>query len=294
MKQHPSCNTKAVFYFATALLIATRSRCHAQCTLCKDGSPPTRPYFLIHLPQVPAASCAEMATFVPLLIADAEGERCKLLQRTSSICGCPILRDGCDLCPDGSLIHPNNTFTLLPQFGEILPGVTYTCQLMEALLNGTEKDDPLCDNVQGNAAKPCGCPNATVSGGVVAFTERLDDKLWFEFQGAKDANDIMRLYTATRISSGLSIFGALLVLHDSLRFPQRRKHVYNQLVWTMASFDILYGVGIALQQIPRPTGTITSSPGSKGTEATCKAQGWLIQWSGMSSLFLNGALSTCK
>ena len=294
MKQHLSCKTISVFYIATGLFATTLLRCRAQCTLCMDGSAPTRPDLLIHLPPNPASSCAEMAIFTPLLIADAETERCKLLQRASGICGCPTIRDGCHLCPHGSLIHPNNTFTQLPQFGEIVEGVTYTCQLMEALLNGTEKDDPFCDNVQGNAAKPCGCPNATQSGDAVPFFENLEDELWFGFQGAKEEKDNLRLYTATRISSGLSIFGALLVLHDCFRFLQRRKHVYNQIVGTMACFDILYSVSIALQQIPRPSGTITSAAGSKGNEATCKAQGWFIQWSGMSSLFLNGALSTCK
>jgi hypothetical protein len=91
----------------------------------------------------------------------------------------------------------------------------------------------------------------------------------------------------------MSITGALFVIQDNLRDKKRRSNQYNQIVTAMAFFDIIHGIASALLDIPRPTDDALRTKGERGNEATCKAQGFFIQWGGLTSLFFNASLSAC-
>jgi hypothetical protein len=96
-----------------------------------------------------------------------------------------------------------------------------------------------------------------------------------------------------RSAAGLSILGALLVIIDNLRNRKRLSNLYNQIVAAMACFDIIYSITAAFLNIPRPADDSFSAYGEYyGNRASCTAQGWMYQWSGMTSLFFNASLST--
>mmetsp|Transcript_31937 Transcript_31937/g.52706 ORF Transcript_31937/g.52706 Transcript_31937/m.52706 type:complete len:581 (-) Transcript_31937:1311-3053(-) len=270
----------------------------APCTLCEDGSFPNLPDTIVNIPPIRATSCEDIEKVIPLLVPDEKSENCVVLRSIASVCGCPHRSDACNLCPDGSSVPLDNKHLELPEFATIVDDTLFTCELYAAYLHSVSKSETLCRASQDVAAFKCGCPGAEAPPPNVTFVDSGDslkfdrENLRVSFFGAESQSEIDTLNAILRSSAALSILGALLVIQDTLRSPTRRKSLFNWIVSIMALFDIIYSVAIALGDIPRPSGDVLGSRGERGNNATCKAQGWFIQWGGMTSLFFNASLST--
>jgi hypothetical protein len=111
--------------------------------------------------------------------------------------------------------------------------------------------------------------------------------------GGKTLDDEIRQERLARAAACLSIAGALMVILENLYNRKRlSSNLYNQIVVTMASFDIMYSVTAVLVNIPRPSDDTIYAHGERGNAGTCIAQGWTYQFSGLTSLLLNASLST--
>lgn len=283
----------------------------APCTLCEDGSSPSLPDLLVVIPPLVPATCSSLDNALPLVLPDETDALCVAARRLSSKCGCPRRSDACNLCPNGSPVVNKNLE--MPEFPPVIDDTLLTCDLLEAYMHSFSESDGACSNAQRKAAQKCGCPNLpaeftnssthdNLNSSVDVFSGEDGNSpvitghsaLYFSFLGAESSADMERLYVILRSAAALSVLGALLVIQDTLRSKRRRKCLYNQIVATMAVFDIVYAIAVALINIPSPTSDVLRSPEERGNYATCKAQGWFIQWGGMTSLFLNASLSTCK
>lgn len=287
------------------LLLATMTLALATrpCTLCPDASSTTYPEKVIILPPLPPVTCKVAETSVPIVMPDDTSDECKLTQQISTICGCPKKPDACSLCPDGSAV--SNKDTELPMFNPITPDSLFTCELMEAYLHSFSNNEGFCPYAQRQAAEICGCPATTSTGS--------NDSMWDEhntttvepevlifdattirytFFGATTGSKMDILHWVELLAAMLSIVGALVVIQDNLRNKKRRKNLYNQIITVMALFDIIQAVAIAFQDTPVPRDSKLGTDGNIGNQATCKAQGWAIQFGGLTSLFLNVSLST--
>lgn len=300
------------------LLVNSPSGRSDPCTLCQDGTKVTLPDKMVVIPPIPAVKCIEAEGAIPIIFPDETSSECQLINEISTFCGCPRAADSCSLCPDGSPVTNKNVE--LPMFNPVFGDTVLTCEIMEAYLHSFPENDGFCPYSQQNAAELCGCPrlvdnegddgstrvpphtsnsNSTIVGDIdvspqptaPSFNLKL---VRINFHGATSGKELRRLATIIRISASLSIAGALLVIQDNLRDKKRRKNQYNQIVTLMAVFDIIHAIATALVDLPRPTGDVLRTSGEMGNEASCKSQGFFIQWGGLTSLFFSASLSTCK
>lgn len=114
----------------------------------------------------------------------------------------------------------------------------------------------------------------------------------YTFFGATTNSKMDALHWVELVAAILSIVGAIVVIQDNLRNKKRKNNLYNQIITVMALFDIIQAVAIALQDTPVPSDSTLGTAETIGNQATCKAQGWAIQFGGLTSLFLNVSLST--
>lgn len=286
---------------ASFLLLSTSLVRSAPCPSgCPDGSSLPLADKIVHIPPFPPLTCAQLEAFGPSLGVEEGSEQCDQSLRMTSLCGCQRPSDSCDLCPNG--FPAPNTATELPEFGKFIRDSLYTCELIEAYLHSFPKEDEFCLASQRAAAATCGCPETEDFDSADPSTDP-GDTLWigpsdgtaFDFStfGNKSRAMLTQLHRVLRSSAVMSICGAILVIQDTVRFKKRRRNLYNQIVAIMAGFDIIYSLSLALINIPRPVGTALSSGTERGNAATCTAQGFMVQWSGLTSLLLNASLSTC-
>mmetsp|Transcript_736 Transcript_736/g.1206 ORF Transcript_736/g.1206 Transcript_736/m.1206 type:complete len:586 (-) Transcript_736:240-1997(-) len=280
----------------------------APCSLCEDGSAVTLPDKVVRIPMFPEIICASLDTILPQILPDETSDQCTMARQLSSICGCPFQEECCWMCPDGSTVPDSGRNVEVVEFSFIF-GIVPTCEIAEAYLHSFPENDELCAYSHQNIASKCGCQvlnnettsigNATVDisdlldgSGSAPIVNQADIVKGVGFFGSSNREDIEMQYLVSRISCILSIIGTLLVLCDCLRHKRRRKNLYNQIVATMASFDLIYSVAGALGTIPMDANDLFASPGEMGNATTCKIQGWALQWGGFTSLFLNCALAT--
>lgn len=298
---------------AAVLLLVPYAVSSASCTLCEDESSPKWPDKVINIPGLPNnLICRDIYAVVPLLIPDESSNECRLTRRLSSICGCPRKPNSCSICPDGS--PAPNAAVLLPSFAALFAtkdDEAPSCAVVEAYAHSFSNSSVLCLQAQQEAAAPCGCvlednifhhdesvSNTSMKAGNASSSDSgstvFDTTgLRFKYFGA-EAEQLRQLMRIFRVASILSVAAAFLVILDNLWNQKRlKKNIYNQLILTMAGFDLIFGIAIALHDIPRPTYDILSSTGERGNDTTCKIQGWFTQWGGLTSLFLNVSLSTC-
>lgn len=296
------------------LLLAPYSVSSAACSVCEDGSAPTLPDKIIDIPGLPKnLLCRQIHAVVPLLIPDESSDECIFTRRLSSICGCPRQPDSCNLCPDGSAAP--NAATPLPSFYSLFvnrDNQSPSCEVVEAYTHSFPSNSSVCLQSQQNAASICGCVlkdnvfdrNESDSGILtIAGNESLAGSIGtvdmtgvrFNYFGSTEYWQLDQLMLIFRIASIMSVVAAFIVILDNLRNHKRlKKNIYNQLIVIMAGFDIIFSIAIALIEIPRPTNDLLSSNGERGNDTTCKIQGWFTQWGGLTSLFLNVSLATCK
>ena len=126
------------------------------CNLCPSGANMTTPNANISIPGFPFRTCHELNDAV-IFLTDEGSPQCDLVQSISSLCGCPPPQDQqerCTLCEDGSSA-PFPDKPVQWATGAFL-GVTPTCALYEAYVNGLSQDDTSCSLAQ-TLGPHCGC-----------------------------------------------------------------------------------------------------------------------------------------
>lgn len=108
------------------------------CSVCRDGSPITRPDRQLDLGTLPVESCADLELFSSLL--DVSSTECSGLQSLGTLCGCPEPENPCTLCPNGEKVpYPNQPLDWFSGFLVDIPeafssiGDSLTCEYMEAI-----------------------------------------------------------------------------------------------------------------------------------------------------------------
>lgn len=289
--------------------LAARNGVHAApCTLCGDGSAVTLPEKKIQISAVyPEMQCSSLDSLVPNLFPDGTSEECSTIHRFSTLCGCPrLVENACTLCPDGLPVGAadaeldENYASLIPD-----PDLPPTCELVEAYLHSVPSEDELCRFSRRNAATTCGCRgglgvqhNQTISNSTNIFDrgDTASNKPIRVGQvfGSTSEQELETLYQVSRAAALMSLVASIIVLQDCLR-KKRVKNVYNQIIASMAIFDIIYSIAMALGRVPMPAGNgIGETEERMGNAASCKAQGFFIQLGLMTNLFFNASLSTCK
>lgn len=245
--------------------ISTLCGCEAPalpCTLCIDGSSTPVPDKPVHwarnsfLGIVP--NCQLYEAYVAGL--SAEGEKCELSQRASYHCGCPPpIEDHCLFCPKKYGPFPSEDLMKTdPGFLVLDPelGIEPTCELLAALQYSVKRSEGECWEAT-SISPECGC----------------HDGKFFAFGANTDAR-VYVLVGLSRLSSVLSVLGALCIQWDVWSNRKKRKQTYNQLIGAMSVFDLLNAVALVLGRIPIPK---EYGHGAYGNNATCTAQGFFIQ-----------------
>lgn len=221
-------------------------------------------------------TCGELALYASLQWT-SDALECRLSQDLAvADCQCPP--PSCVLCPDeGSPPYPNNTVPITPPMIASLgvggPG-NMTCSEYERLLEGVVNEDD-CSFFQSSQYL-CGCNHG----------ER-------DYFGLDTEQKRAAFVWGPRVSGIISILSSSLIVVDIVRH-QKTMSVYQQILLGMAGADILSSVGWAFSAAALPPILRDGYPngyyGARGTQATCTAQGVLIQLSLMSA-FYNGSLS---
>jgi hypothetical protein len=303
-----------------ALLLATRRHLGAiePCTLCLDGSSVTMPNSMIEIPGYPKLSCSAIDDLIPSLFPDDTAPECTLARQVSSLCGCPILPNSCSLCSDGSAVSRPDV--QIEEFTDIFLGNVPSCQWVEAYLRSFDQDHKVCHTSREIISSKCGCMGITeienstelqnsshwndlrnYSDGVLqsqvnssnssSLLDFLRDATYF---GAKTDEDVHRLFWCSRSASFISGISCIALMIDCFRNKKRRRNLYHQIMMTMSAFDLLYSISMAFGTLPMDSNDIFDNLGEIGNSVTCKIQGGTLQWGGITSLFLNCSLSTCK
>lgn len=234
------------------------------CSLCIDGSSNPVPEKEAHwarntfLCAVP--TCTQYESYAAGISSD--DERCGIILSTSSHCNCPALvEDYYQFCPKEYGTFPSEEAArtdpgLLKLHPEL--GIEPTCEFIEALQFATSGDERACWDAR-LASPACGCNNYRS----IIFGAHTD--------GARRN----ALFTCNHIVSIMSLIAAAVVQYDIWSNPKRRKQTYNQLIVTMAMTDSLKSFASLLRRIPVPS---SNGLGAFGNDATCKAQGFFIQF----------------
>jgi hypothetical protein len=246
--------------------ISTLCGCEAPaspCTLCVDGSSTPVSEKPVHwarnsfLGIVP--NCQLYEAYVAGVPSD--DDKCELSQRASHHCGCPTpVKNHCEFCPEKYGPFPSEDLMRTdPGFLDLDPelGIEATCEMVYALQYSVERMDLACWS--GTFVSPeCGCND----GELFAF-------------GADTTAKAGILNTTARLSSVLSILGALCIQWDVWSNRKKRKETYNQLIGGMSLFDLISAVSILLGRILIPS---DRGDGAYGDDATCAMQGFFIQF----------------
>lgn len=273
------------------------------CTVCRDRSAVTFPDTIVSFSGYPDISCGALDMVIPQMLPDEASEQCTMVRQLSSLCGCPRIVNGCTLCPDGRDVPLPNA--MLAAYADLFGGeLVPKCSMVEAYLHSMSDDTELCIASRKGCASKCGCPvlstaanvsitDVIISSDVTALTGSniIDGAPFF---GSQNRGQLSTQYRVSRSAAILSLLGSLLVLQDCLRTKKRRGNLYNQIMMGMAIFDIIYSISLALGTIPMPSDDLLTAPGEMGNDLTCTLQGVFMELGGMSSLFFNVALSTCK
>ena len=144
--------------------ITPRQTDSSSCTLCIDGSDPSLLDKEITRDDVPLPDCAALVGALGLVETDSDN--CNAAQSSLGLfCGCPIPKEACTLCADGTSVPPNS-HDVLTNFdsGAYIPGApadtSMTCLAMESyLLVRVNNTDPVCQSTQALISDSglCGC-----------------------------------------------------------------------------------------------------------------------------------------
>lgn len=288
------------FWAVVVALIFYHASAQDPCKLCVNGGSVPTPDKLLDIlpdPTLSNVTCKDMEELA-VDVFQANTTQCSQLQSFGTLCGCVHGDGACLLCQDGVAV--SNEYKGVPvrlsEFDsffhqEDTEDFSPTCELVEGVLHSTSSEDPFCLYAQLVAGPICGCQPIEVDSTSSASTGLEVDRS----KSPRPANgkSVELARTLQRSGSIISLIAALLVIQDNLRNKKKRKHLYNQIVTVMATFDAIASFSRAFFGLFR-RGFQEQIADRGGPEAVCIAQGWLIQWSQSTSLFLNASLSTCK
>ena len=94
-------------------------------------------------------------------------------------------------------------------------------------------------------------------------------------------------------SASVSAVSSLSILYVIFISEMRFKSVYHRLMTSLATFDFISSLAIALTTVPMPRDVIYPYEGGRvyGTVATCEAQGFASIFGGVGSFFISLGLS---
>jgi hypothetical protein len=272
------------FVVVASLFLLPLSTRAAPCPLCRiPGGTVTTPNKIVSIPGYPGQyTCSTLESAVPGFFDDSS-EECEVVHQLSTICGCPRPEDSCTLCPDVSDV--SDIQAPLPAFAPVFSGTTPNCETVQAFLHSFDASDIFCASSQESAASSCGCAVAddfasnTTSDASVLFDGNTTDSVVYNPHGlgalvfgGKTVEDEIRQVRLARAAACLSIAGALLVILENIYNRKRlSSNLYNQIVVTMACFDIVYSVTASLVNIPRPPDDSFYAHGERGNAGTCIA-----------------------
>eukprot|EP00545_Synedropsis_sp_CCMP1620_P004638 CAMPEP_0119011870 /NCGR_PEP_ID=MMETSP1176-20130426/5938_1 /TAXON_ID=265551 /ORGANISM="Synedropsis recta cf, Strain CCMP1620" /LENGTH=862 /DNA_ID=CAMNT_0006964745 /DNA_START=103 /DNA_END=2691 /DNA_ORIENTATION=+ len=123
------------------------------CTTCRGGEDVDRNQTL-DIPGFPFETCGQLDDAVDFVIKDGSYE-CELVQKVSTICGCPSIDNPCHFCKDGSNITLPDKEAHFAR--DILFGIVPTCDFVEIYTASHEEGSEFCDLAQQTSSF-CGCP----------------------------------------------------------------------------------------------------------------------------------------
>lgn len=125
------------------------------CSLCLNGEAITLPEKNIALQGFEfIENCQALSALVPALFQQPSDE-CTLLQSIGTLCGCPLKKDACNLCSDGSKVQYG--WRELGFLAETFGGIVPTCEIAEAGLHSYNSTDGYCSGSQLLLSDYCGC-----------------------------------------------------------------------------------------------------------------------------------------
>jgi hypothetical protein len=256
------------------------------CNICRNTDQVPNPNatvdLLSHIFFDLAPTCEVIESLA--LSVDAYSEECFLMQSLGTwSCGCEKTENHCQWCRGQEGIpkeYYSNQFANLESGiwdSSGLGGRVLTCGVADQMQFLIPKDAYRCWEVQQLSWK-CGC----------------NDFLW-GYLGANTPPKQAVFAWLPRLSGLISFIGSLLVVRDTIFHKERRKKMYNQLVVGMSVFDLLsslnFMVSTAAQSGDDPYFTEGfGAYGTAGTPATCRVQGFLVQFS-LTTIFYNFLLS---
>lgn len=221
---------------------------------------------------------------------------CKALQGVGTECGCAMPEQpNCEICA-----HPVLQELLDHTVTDVAPYDTITCGLVEkiALFLDDGEIVPL-----GEDLVPYECRIFRYAGYLCGCNNGL-----FSYWGADTRTKQNATIWTQRACALLSLIGSIAIILDIARSKKLSTKPYHQIILCLSFFDILSSISWGLG--PLPTSSLTSArgidvtaivgeedlvfAGSHGTDATCKAQGFLLHL-GFTSILYNMVLSYfCK
>ena len=163
---------------------------------------------------------------------------------------------------------------------DVLSGSSMTCEDLELILSYQQADSELCDDNAAIFASECGCAPTPYPG---------------NFLGAFSPRQQTILVWTPRISGIISALSSLWIIGHVILTHGSHYTVFHELIMSMSVCDILVSTADALSTLPIPryddNGDPTGFLGARGTEATCTAQGFLIELGLIGGVVYNLALS---
>ena len=151
-------------------------------------SPAIDPSLPLTVPDLPSIrTCGDLLPILSFFAADSD--ECLAFQSMSTLCGCPVPKGACELCPSTHTNGGNGgstpmTTTIgssssivsfdgdrpIPVLAGIFQGAVPTCSMYRSFLHGASKEgDGLCQVSQALATEYCGCSNDHSGNGGVPF-----------------------------------------------------------------------------------------------------------------------------
>jgi len=236
------------------------------CTLCKNSTSNIILSYEKELNIVTANeslihNCSELENYVAVL--EATSQECAAYQSIGTLCGCPEPENACLFC---SSLNEMGDATYKPRF-PFTQGLPFnpTCEMVQAMGKyHSEAGTHQCQRELQFYSYLCGCP--------FIFQKRQNILEWLP-----------------RVSATLSFLGSSFIVQDILKSQKKHAMTYHQIIIAMSVVDMLSSIAWALSVIPLPSEELGPS-GARGNHATCKAQGFFIEF-GLTSPFFNLALS---
>lgn len=271
-----------------------------QCTICLDGSPVSSPNTIIPVDHFQGFSdssmtCGELDELSSYLSLDSED--CYHLQYFGYWCGCSTRNvepagssGGCELCPDGRIPQPQNSFFTVEEFpyelsaedGDWLPTEQnllcgyYAFETYEFLPPDSENcfHDQLRREV-------CGCSRSPHLSGLMwsRIASSILSILVRHYNCDAQTIDCTRqVEFTTCLFFSFKIFqGSSYIIYIVLRDPNRRHRTYEQLVIGISTCDLVGSFAYVLSHLLLPA--TSSIPGALGNMTTCSIQAGMLQFS---------------